>query len=134
MPLICVIIPGIVYSVICFAISGKFTGLTQEGMDEREKWEGLKKYLQEYSLIKDREVLEISLWEKYLVYATLFGNAEEVLKQLKFAYPDFSNDEFMRNTTYFHLMSSTNFNDSFAHSIDSAITKAYQSSVAASSV
>lgn len=88
--------------------------------------------MEDYSLIKDREVLEIAIWEKYLVYATLFGNAEQVLKQLKAVYPQFSDNEFMRDTTYFYLISHTNFNDSFVHSVDSAMTKAYQSSVASS--
>ena len=41
--------------------------------------------MQEYSQIKDREVPELIIWDKYLVYATLFGNAEQVLKQLKMA-------------------------------------------------
>lgn len=132
-PLVTLIIPGVIYSVMCFAISGRYNGLTQTGVDEREEWEGLRKYMEEYSMIKDREVLEVALWEKYLVYATLFGNAEKVLKQLKTVYPQFADDEYMRNTAYFYLMTHTNFNDSFVHSVDSAMMKAYQSSVASSS-
>ncbi len=133
LPLVCAIIPGIVYSVICFAISGRYTGLTQSGIDEKEQWEALKKYMEDYSMIEDKEVPELVIWEKYLVYATLFGNAEKVLKQLKMVYPQFSDDEYMRNTTYFYLITHSNFNDSFVHSVDSAMAKAYQSSVAASS-
>lgn len=33
----------------------------------------LKKYLENYSLINKREILEIYLWEQYLVYATIFN-------------------------------------------------------------
>lgn len=127
------IIPGVIYAMTCFAMGNKYSGLTQKGMDEKEKWEALSKYMEDFSMIKDREVPELVLWEKYLVYATLFGNAEKVLKQLKVVYPEFANDEYMRNTTYFYLMTHTNFNDSFVKSVDTAMMKAYESSVAASS-
>ena len=132
-PLVFAVIPGVIYSVICFAIAGKYTGLTQTGLDERVKWEALKKYMEEYSMIEDRDVPAITVWEKYLVYATLFGNAEEVLKQLKVVYPQFSDDEYLRNTSYFYLMSHSSFKDSFVNSVDSAMRSAYQSSVASSS-
>ena len=127
------IIPGVIYAMTCFAIGSKFSGLTQKGIDEKEEWEALSKYMEDFSMIKDREVPELVLWEKYLVYATLFGNAEKVLKQLKVVYPEFANDEYMRNTTYFYLLTHTNFNDSFVKSVDTAMIKAYQSSVSASS-
>ena len=84
-------------------------------------------------MIDKREVPELILWEKYLVYACVFGNAEKVLKQLKVVYPEFSNDDYMRNTAYFYLMTHTDFNNSFVKSIDSSMARAYQSSVAASS-
>lgn len=44
---------------------------------------GLKKYLNDYSLIKDRYPIELVLWEKYLVFASLFGIAEKVSKEFK---------------------------------------------------
>lgn len=127
------IIPVVIYAMTCFTMGGKFSGLTQKGLDEKEQWEGLRKYMEDFSLIKDREVPELVLWEKYLVYATLFGNAEKVLKQLKVVYPEFSNDDYMRNTTYFYLVAHTDFNHSFVSSVNTAMQRAYQSSIASSS-
>lgn len=127
------IIPVVIYAMTCFTMGGKVNGLTQKGVDEQEQWEGLKKYMEDFSMIKDREVPELILWEKYLVYATLFGNADKVLEQLKVVYPEFSNEDYMMNTTYFYLIAHTGFNNSFVNSVNTTMQRAYQSSIAASS-
>lgn len=44
---------------------------------------GLWKYLKDYSLIKDRYPIEISIWNEYLVFASLFGIADNVAKEFK---------------------------------------------------
>ena len=49
---------------------------------------GLKKYLEEFSLISEREIGESAVWQEYMVYALLFGIADRVEEQLKKIYPD----------------------------------------------
>ena len=49
---------------------------------------GLKRYLLDYTLIKQRESLEVTLFEDYLIYAQLMGIAEKVSKEFKNLYPD----------------------------------------------
>lgn len=49
---------------------------------------GLKKYLQEYTLIKEREAIEVHLFEEYLIYAQMMGIAKEVAKEFKELYPE----------------------------------------------
>lgn len=49
---------------------------------------GLKKYLDEFSSINTKEVMEVHLWDEYLMFAYLFGIADKVAKQLKNMYPD----------------------------------------------
>ena len=44
---------------------------------------GLWKYLKDYSLIKDRYPIELSIWNEYLVFASLFGIADKVAKEFK---------------------------------------------------
>lgn len=48
---------------------------------------GLKKYLLDYTLIKDREAIEVTLFEDYLIYAQMLGIADKVAKQFKELYP-----------------------------------------------
>ena len=49
---------------------------------------GLKRYLLDYTLIKDREVIEVQLFEEYLIYAQMLGIAKKVAKDFKELYPD----------------------------------------------
>lgn len=50
---------------------------------------GLKNFLQEFTLIDDRGVAEIQLWNNYLIFATLFGIADRVYKEIKHICPDY---------------------------------------------
>ena len=56
--------------------------------DDSTKLLGLKKFLEEFSRIGTREVLEVHIWDEYLMFAYLFGIAEKVAKQLKNLYPE----------------------------------------------
>ena len=49
---------------------------------------GLKKYLEEFSRMDTKEVMEVKLWDEYLMFAYLFGIASQVAKQLKDMYPE----------------------------------------------
>ena len=55
--------------------------------DSKELY-GLKKFLKEFSSINTRETLEVHIWDEYLMFAYLFGIADEVAKQLKNLYPE----------------------------------------------
>ena len=52
--------------------------------------EGLKQYLNDFSDFKDRGVLDLALWDRYLVYAAAFGMSEQVMRQLVKAVPELS--------------------------------------------
>lgn len=49
---------------------------------------GLKNYLEEFSRMDTKEVMEVKLWDEYLMFAYLFGMADKVAKQLKNMYPE----------------------------------------------
>ena len=65
----------------------KYTA-TQDLKDDALKIAGLKRYLLDYTLIKDREAIEVQLFEDYLIYAQMLGIAKQVSKQFKELYPD----------------------------------------------
>ena len=124
----------IVFGIIMFlnivatgiAIS-KIDVFTQEGIDEIAKWKGLKKYMQEFSLLDKREVPEIAIWEHFLVFATAFGIADKVLEQLKIVYPDIENTINVNTYPYMYLMIHTDFSRSFSNSISNSMSTAYSS-------
>ncbi len=57
--------------------------LTQYGANEQAKWYGLYNFLNSDTLINEKEVHHLPLWEKYLIYATAFGISEKVIKAIK---------------------------------------------------
>ena len=58
---------------------------------------GLKKFLDEFSRIDTKEVLEVHIWDEYLMFAYLFGIADKVAKQLKNLYPETLNNPYEDN-------------------------------------
>lgn len=71
--------------------------------EEAIKLSGLKKYLKEFSRIKEKEPIEVMLWQEYLIFAQIFGIAKEVSKQFKNLYPEvFENTNY--NIDYFDII------------------------------
>lgn len=62
--------------------------LSDTGRSELAQVVGLRNYLEESAQMSERNIWEANLWQEYMVYATLFGSAEEVIEQLKRLYPD----------------------------------------------
>ena len=122
-------IPAIICATYTLKIAGKYNTLTQKGVDEQEAWKGLKNYMEDFSMMKEKEVPELALWEKYLVFATAFGIADTVLKQLKVVYPQMMDETYMNANGYYYLylMSHGNFSNNFIHSINTSITNTYNS-------
>lgn len=123
------IIPAIICAIYCFKIAERYNTLTQKGVDEKEAWIGLKNYMEDFSMMKEKEVPELALWEKYLVYATAFGIADKVLKQLKVVYPQITDMDYMNSHgyNYLYFMSYGNFSNNFINSINTSITNTFNS-------
>lgn len=52
---------------------------------------GLRKYLKEFTLLDERGVDEVRLWKDYMIYATLFGIADQVIRDMKKINPEYFN-------------------------------------------
>ena len=86
-----------------------------------------QKYMEDYSLLNEKKVFDIVLWEKFLVFATAFGIADKVIKQLKIVYPDIDQNIDLNHYAYFHVMMHTNFSTGFVSSVSSSMSSAYSS-------
>ena len=119
------VIPCIMCGVLCKKIANKLRllELTQKGVNEQELWKGLKNYMENFSLLNEREVPELVLWEKYLVYATAFGISDKVLKQLKIKYPELMDEEYMLNNGYMYMYMMDRYN--FDRVLNSSMQSAY---------
>lgn len=68
--------------------SYKYFEVDSSMMEVAEQMAGLKKFLKEFSVIDKREPIEVNLWNEYLMYAQIFGIADEVASQFKKLYPE----------------------------------------------
>lgn len=111
----------IINAVVFGMMACKINVFSQKGVDEKEQWKAFKKYMEDFSLLKDKEVPALVLWEKYLVFATAFGISEKVLKQLKIIYPEIIDmNSAMYSYSYIHIMNSVNIGDCINKAVYSA--------------
>ena len=124
-------IPAITIGLVLLGISARknavcFSVLTDEGEDEAAQWKGLKKYMEDYSLLNEKQVPDIVLWEKYLVYATAFGISDKVIRQLKMVHPEMfeARDDYNRYT-YWNMVSSPRFNSNMFNDFSRDLGRVY---------
>ena len=55
-----------------------------------------KRFLEDFSRFDEKELPEVILWDKYLVYATILGCADKLSKEMKIKVDTFDQD----STTY----------------------------------
>ncbi len=61
---------------------------TKEGIERTQKWKALKNFMSDFGRFGEKELPEIHLWEKYLVYANAFGIADKLKKQMEIKIQD----------------------------------------------
>lgn len=117
---------GLVLVMLPSGIGGKYT---IKGMEYAERWENFKKFLKDYSLIKEHPPESIAIWNQYLVYATALGVADEVYKAMKLHVYS-SGDDYYYNDVYmfYYLGGYHHINDSF-NIASSTISAADNSSI-----
>ncbi len=69
-------------------------------IDDVRKVFGLKKFLSDFTLANERHLTEVALWNDYLVYATLFGIADQVKADMAKVNPEYLKmNEIAKNMT-----------------------------------
>ena len=79
-----------IISILYFGIVSADKCRTQKGKEEFSKWLAHKRFLKDFSRFDKKELPEITLWEKYLVTATVLGCADKVENQMKMYITDTS--------------------------------------------
>ena len=109
--------------------------LTYTGNEEVARWKGLKKYMNDYSMLSDKLVPDIVLWEKYLVYATAFGISKKVIEQLKAVHPEMFeqtyNNSSINNYTYWNMITTSNFGGNSFEDFSKSLERVYSSAQSA---
>ncbi|MBQ2056911.1 MAG: DUF2207 domain-containing protein, partial [Bacteroidaceae bacterium] len=50
---------------------------------------GLKAFLEDFSLLNERGIMEVKLWDSYMIYAHFFGIADKVRAEMKKLNPEY---------------------------------------------
>lgn len=70
-------------SVITILYGAAFTKRSVTGNESYAKWKGMKNFLNDFGNFSEKELPEIALWEKYLVYAVTLGCANKLAKTME---------------------------------------------------
>jgi len=60
---------------------------TPEAAKELHRWQAFRRYLRDFSQLKQYPAPAVILWERYLVFAVTLGVADKVIEQFKELYP-----------------------------------------------
>jgi len=116
------VILGIV-SIVSLALPNHIFGRwTVEGRENSKKWSNFKKYLKDFSLIKEYPPSSLTIWNQYLVYATTLGVAKNVQKHMEKLIPRETLDSM--DSYYFYTYGGTYF---LFSSFDSGVSTANSS-------
>jgi uncharacterized membrane protein len=97
---------------------GKVMGRwTPEGRLYYERWNNFKKYLLDFSAIKEHPPESIKIWDHYLVYATALGVAKEVIHNMSLIVPS----EELKGSNFYLVQSNyAQFDSGFGHAYESS--------------
>lgn len=77
------IVNTLIFAAIIFIIYiGTIKRKSEKGIEHYTRWKAFKKFLNDFGTFDTKELPEIILWERYLVYATIFGLAKKVQKDM----------------------------------------------------
>lgn len=114
---ILIFIDGIAFFI--YALT--FKKWTRKGREHYLKWKAFKNFLLDFGSLKDKEIPEIKLWDKYLVYATVLGVAKEVQKSMQIQLSTLDSDDLTPRMVFsyndFYMMNTLN------KAIDTSYTK-----------
>ena len=98
-------------------LEGKLTKLSHNKYETTElllqeaiELKGLKKFLEDFSRIYEKNPIEVKLWQEYLIFAQIFGIAEKVAKDFKDIYPDIIPDNYIDDLDFVYFVSYTGMN------------------------
>lgn len=114
----------LVLSICIFIYSLSFKKKSRKGIEDYTKWMAFKKFLEDFGRFDEKELPEISLWEKYLVYAHILGCADTLEKQMKMRLDKMhisNTDPYYSDIYFMHDMMRLDMHSAISHSLSHAV-------------
>ncbi len=123
-----------ILSIIVVIYSLQVLKRTKYGNEQYLRLKASKKFLLDFGTFNIKELPEIALWERYMVYATLFGIASKVSKSMNVKIQEISDYENIQtfHTNYYNFQMCNIINSSISSAVSMANHTAME--VAASSM
>lgn len=113
----------ILFGVIAFIYFITINKRTTKGNNDYHKWMGLKRFLRDFSTFDEKTLPEITLWEKYLVYAVPLGCAKKLSKAMKIKVEELNYTN--TNIDMFDIAYMMHLNNTINRTVVSSVQAAY---------
>lgn len=113
-----------IIGVLSFIYEINIKKRTEFGAVEYQKWKAFKRFLEDFGRFDEKALPEVSLWERYLVYAMVLGVADKLQKvmQIKLKNMNVSENGFDLSDIYvMNYLIGNNLENVISNSVKSAI-------------
>ena len=127
-----IIIAGIFAAIYFLSVTKR----TVNGNEDYVRWKGLKNFLNDFGKFSNRDLPNVVLWEKYLVYALVFGNADKLAKTMSIKFTEiYGNQASVGNHMFdiYYMNNIMNMNRSINSGLNNAVNTAVNTRTAAQS-
>ena len=114
-----------------FVILEKIKIRTEKGTLHYKEWMAMKKFIVDFSTFNDKGLPELSLWGKYLVYATILGCADKLRETMRVKFQNMSSD-LTSDYYYYNYYFYDDIGSGISNSVRDAITTSHSTIMAAS--
>ncbi len=121
----------LIFNIIFLIYVLMFTKKTSKGIEHYVRWKAFKKFLLDFGRFDEKELPEIELWERYLVYASIFGIADKVSETMKIKFNSSNYNVSNRGFLFDYMLWSSlnrNLNGTISSSVSTANNKVMEAS------
>ncbi len=119
---------AILLAVIFFIFTLVVYKKTKKGSEHYARWKAFRNFLNDFGSFELKELPEIILWERYLVYATVFGLADKLKESMNVYISEMDISE--ASIDYAPMFFYFNIGPIINSSVNQAVNSAYQSQAA----
>lgn len=109
-----------ILAIVLVVYTARAKAYNEKGTIHFKKWTAFKNFLKDFGDFEPKELPEVKLWERYLVYATIFGLAKKLQKDMNVKIKEFDDSI---QTTYSDMFTHIYLYDSINRSFSSAVSE-----------
>ena len=106
------------FGIILIVSTAKAKAYNEKGALHLKKWTAFRNFLKDFGDFEPKELPEVKLWERYLVYATIFGLAKKLQKDMNVKIKEFDDSI---QSTYSDTFTQLYLYDSIRNSFSTAV-------------